>query len=174
MDWNSLFPRFAERNFGGGGSASHAVDFAPMTTAPEPKPCGGSIGPRSPDFYEIEGNFPVGSRLPQYGPGGGLTVDRYGRVYAGVSGAFGLPTAAGASFTVGWMTTWRSPTPSQLSSFLTGHSGQGGGGYWLGGSYTSTLNSGSAVSVGAMTPGAALKRQYGWQIGQIGTNQCGN
>ena len=95
-----------------------------------------------------------------------------GRVYAGLNAAFGLPTAAGGSVSVGWMRSLTQPTPAQLRAFLTGWSGQGSGGYVVGGSYTSTHSAGDGITVGASSPGAALKHQYGWHVGTVWNSPC--
>ncbi len=125
---------------------------------------------RLPDYYSITATLPA-LFIPGIGPfvGGGATIsiDRNGTVYAGPVVGVGGPIAGGGSLTVGYLNQSGTPTPEQLSNFLTQSSFHAGGGYYVGAVESWTPGSGFSTSVGVFTLGGGLQYSYSWQLNNL-------
>jgi hypothetical protein len=114
---------------------------------------------RSPDFYTAEVN--VG---PLVGVSVDVSIDRYGRLYFAPGVELGKsPTLVAGSLTAGYLNQASTPSAAQLHNFLTGHSGNVGGGFLLGAGETYTPGVGTATQVGVFSPQFGLAYHYGFE-----------
>ena len=129
-------------------------------------------GLRTPDYYTLGINVAIPT--PWTGTLLGVTfqftVDRYGNTYFGFGGNVGKSaTVVSGSFVGGWLLQGTTPSPDQLSNFITSWSANVSGGYWGGGGLT-WGNVGSfglndfALELGFYTPQVGGSLTYTWQL----------
>jgi len=123
-----------------------------------------------PDYINLTGNVAIVNPWTHtlIGISGQVIIDRYGRVYVGAGPTVGrAATIISGSLTGGWILREerlrRIPTESELSSFLTRHSYNVGGGYIGGGQMTYVPGSGYALEIGGFTPQVGGGYHYTWQ-----------
>jgi hypothetical protein len=127
--------------------------------------------PRLPDFYSFNLNVAIptpwtGTLL---GGTGSVTVDRYGRVFAGGGPNIGKAlTFVSGSITAGWMNASTIPSEPQLASFLGGGSYSVGGGLWGGVALSYSpgygIRGATATNIGGFTPQFGAGWTYNWQF----------
>ncbi len=115
---------------------------------------GGATASGGPDFVTLNGS--VG--FPWVGWSPAISRDRYGRWYVSVGGLTvgkSLTIVSGsltANYLNKYIHTHNSPTPAELSSFMTGHAFSLSGGFGFGVSETCSPGGDCATGVGAFTP----------------------
>ncbi len=115
----------------------------------------GDIQPSRIDF--VTGTVTFYVPFLAIGWGGTLSVDRYGNVYGGFVGSFGMPSAFSGSLMAGTFNQPGTPTPGQLSNLLSGTGLTFTAGNVVGAGITTSPGNGSATLSGITTPGATVE-----------------
>jgi RHS repeat-associated protein len=121
-----------------------------------------------PDMLAFQGNvtIPTPWTATILGFGVNVTRDRYGRTYIAPGPSAGRAiTGVSASAAPGWLIQTDVPTPEELSSNLTGHSFNFGGGFWGGVNFSWFPGNALSVQPGFVSPQAGGGYSYGWCVG---------
>jgi hypothetical protein len=126
---------------------------------------------RWPDYYSFNINIAIPTPWTGtlIGWSGQVVLDKYGNLYWAPLGATvgKAATFVSGSLTSGWLDECEAPFEQRLSRFLSGHSFNVGGGYWIGGGITLVPGSGSATEIGFVTPQFGASYHYSWQSGKL-------
>ncbi len=123
-----------------------------------------------PDYLRLTGNIAIPNPLSGtlVGVSASVAIDRFFRVYLGGGASFGrTATFASASAAAGYLLQGDIPSPTELSSLLTGPSVSVGGGFIVGGDVTySPFASGTrlGVEVGLFSPQLGVNVTYSEQV----------
>ncbi|HXV37882.1 MAG TPA: hypothetical protein VEC18_12080, partial [Myxococcota bacterium] len=126
---------------------------------------------RWPDFFSVSVNVAIpnpwtGTLL---GATGAATLDENGELYVGAGGSVGSSlTLISGSAAFGWLNQAAPPTAPQLQRFLAGRGFNASAGYWIGGAYSYTIETGeSSTSLGFFSPQAGVGYTYSWHVGDL-------
>jgi RHS repeat-associated protein len=164
----------ASQSSSSGGGCDYDSCFAPLPSETELPVTGFEdyqSASRSPDFYNLTVNYPIGISAGGFLTGSAsLEIDNNYNSYIGAGPNGGLPSPLpfAVSFTANWLgdpTNPVPPLPNQLSQFLTGqsYSVTGAAGPAMTVTYSQST-SGVATGLGVGTPQLGAGGTYSWQI----------
>jgi RHS repeat-associated protein len=140
--------------------------FGPPKSLKPGCPC--KSGARLPDFLNFSFNIGIPQTANIVGLTGSVSLDRYGRLYAGPGINIGKSLGQlSGSLTLNYLNQGCKPGQIELDRYLSKENVTGGAGYGLGFQYGGWPGSGTATGGGLMTPQVGVDGSYSFPVIQF-------